>query len=524
MKVKQLNWWRIAFLILIGLGIYFRLSNLEEKVYWIDEVHTSLRAAGYTEPQFIQETPLGEVLNLAFLQNYQQLDSETSFWQSVQTIATSEHSPLYYFLTYFGMDGIGSSIQVTRGLAAVLSLFSLPLIYWLSWELFASSLIAEISVALFAISPFQIIYAQEAREYSFLVVTIILANITFLWAIRSQTIRSWFSYSGAIALGLYVHPLVGLVSLGHGIYALFSQKWRFNATIFFYAFYALLGLILFIPWILVFIFNDDGMAGWVTEETPFPVLFQRWLINAAGSIYDLQIHYQDIIFDIKRFQDIELSYDQPGVYLLLAVLLLIIYSFYFLYRQGTEQQWWFIITLIGSTALALAIPDLVTGGQRSTISRYAIACHIGVQLTLAYCLGVQIRSGVRGWRLILVATLTVSLISTLIMHNSSTWWNKYSSYYNQEVATIINQSDKPLVLGNVSRIIRTTSLSHHLKPETKFMFFDNQTSINIPSNYSDVYVFRPLANLVKGLESQNYQVTPIHQKGKLWQVKGITNN
>jgi N-glycosylase/DNA lyase len=124
----------------------------------------------------------------------------------------------------------------------------------------------------------------------------------------------------------------------------------------------------------------------------------------------------------------------------------------------------------------------------------------------------------------LIATLTVSLISTLIMHNSSTWWNKYSSYYNQEVATIINQSDKPLVLGNVSRIIRTTSLSHHLKPETKFMFFDDQTSINIPSNYSDVYVFRPLANLVKGLESQNYQVTPIHQKGKLWQVQGITNN
>jgi len=521
MNVKQLNWWRIALVIIIGLGIYFRLTHLDEKVYWIDEVHTSLRAAGYTEPQFIAETPVAEVLNLSFLQTYQKLASDTSFWQSVQSIATSEHSPLYYCLTYFSMDGLGSSIVVTRGLAAIISLFSLPLIYWLSWQLFASTLIAEISVALVAISPFHIIYAQEAREYSFLAVTILLANTTFLWAMRSQTLRSWLSYSGAIALGLYVHPLVGLVSLGHGIYVLFSQTWRLNQIVFRYAVYALFGLVLFIPWILVFIFNDDGMAAWVTEEMPFPILFQRWLINAVGSIYDVQIHYQDIIFDIKRFQDIQLSYDQPGVYLLLAVLLLIIYAFYYLYRYGTEQQWWLIITLIGSTALALAVPDLVTGGQRSTISRYAIACHFGVQLTLAYCLGS--RSG-KGWRLMLVATLTISLISTLMMHQASTWWNKYSSYYNQEVAAIINQSETPLVLGNVSRIIRTTSLSHHLKPETKFMFFDDQSSINIPNNNRDIYVFRPLAKLVEGLESQNYQVTPIHQKGKLWQVKPITSD
>ncbi|MFP3422671.1 hypothetical protein R0K19_25210, partial [Bacillus sp. SIMBA_161] len=82
------------------------------------------------------------------------------------------------------------------------------------------------------------------------------------------------------------------------------------------------------------------------------------------------------------------------LYFLVLTVVLIIYSFYFLYRQGSQQQWWFILTLIGSTALALAIPDLVTGGQRSTIGRYAIACHIGVELTLAYCLGSYLKFSV----------------------------------------------------------------------------------------------------------------------------------
>jgi uncharacterized membrane protein len=523
MDFKQLNWWRVALVILILLGVYLRLTNLEGKVYWIDEVHTSLRAAGYIEPHFIQETPLGEVLNLDFLQSYQQLDSETSLWRSVKTIASSEHSPLYYFLTRLSMDGLGSSIIVTRGLAAVLSLFSLPAIYALSLELFASTLVAEISLALVAISPFHIIYAQEAREYSLLTVAIILASVSFLWAMRDQNRSSWLTYSGTVAFGLYVHPLVGLVSLGHGIYALFSQKWQLNQVVFRYALYALLGLVLFIPWILVFIFNEDGMAGWVTKETPFYILLQRWLINAVGSVYDLQMGYQEQLFDIQAFQDISLSSHQLGVYLLGIVLLFIIYSFYVLYRYGTEKQWWFIITLVGATGLALAVPDLVTGGQRSTIGRYAIACHLGVQLTLAYCLGHHLKSAIpfnsqRVWRFILTATLTLSLISSIVMHKASTWWNKYSSYYNPEVADQINQSDRAIVLSSVPRIIRPTSLSHHLKPETKFIFFDEEISIAFPEEATDVYVFRPLANLLEGLESNNYSVTVLHEKGKLWKV------
>ena len=528
MIFQQLNWWRISLVILIILGVYLRFTHLEGKVYWVDEVKTSLRSPGYTETELIAATPTGEVLNLSFLEDYQELDAKTPIWQSVKSIASSEHSPLYYFLTRLSMERFGSEIKVTRGLATIISLVSLPAIYWLSLEIFASTLIAEVSLGLVAISPFHILYAQEAREYSLLTVAIILMSAVFLWAMRRPTPSSWLTYSGTVAFGLYTHPLAGLVSLGHGIYALFSQRWRFNQVILIYSLYAGLGLILFMPWIFVFIFNEDGMGGWVLEEIPFLLLLQRWLINLVGSVYDLQMGYAERLFDIQNFQDVSLSLTQPWIYLLGITLILIVYSFYFLYRQGTEAQWWFILTLIGSTGLALAVPDLVTGGQRSTIGRYAIACHVGVELTLAYCLGSYLKFSVQNnrknlWKIIFVATFTLSLISSLVLHNASTWWNKYSSYYNQEVAGIINQSEQPLVIGDVSRIARTLSLSHHLQAETQFIFFKNPSEIQLPETNSNIYIFRPVQYILDGLQAQDYQVTIRHEKGKLWQVKPVNS-
>ncbi|AFZ44513.1 hypothetical protein PCC7418_2364 [Halothece sp. PCC 7418] len=528
MIFQQLNWWRISLVILIILGIYLRLTNLEEKVYWVEEVKTSLYSAGYTETELSEETPVGKVLDVRFLENYQNLDSETSLWQTTKAITTNEPSPLYYFLTRFSMETLGSEIKITRGLSAVISLGSLPAIYWLSLEVFASTLIAEVSLGLVAISPFHILYSQEATEYSLLTVTIILMSAVFLWAMRRPTPSTWFAYSGTVAVGLYAHPLAGLVSFGHGIYALFSQRWRLNQVILIYILYAGLGLILFMPWLFILIFRENQMADWMLQNLPFPLFLQRWLIHIVGSVYDLQMGYTERLFDIENFQDISLSLTQVWVYLLLAIFILMSYSFYFLYRQGTPAQWWFILTLIGVTGLGLAVPDFVTGGQRSTISRYAIACHIGVELTLAYCLGSYLKFSVKNnrknlWKIIFVATFTLSLISSLVLHNAATWWNKYSSYYNHEVAEIINQSEQSLVVGDISRIARTLSLSHDLKPQTQFIFFNETTQIKLPENYPDIYVFRPLQSLLDGLKTQDYSVTVRHEKGKLWQVETVNS-
>lgn len=46
--------WFILFIIIIFLGIFFRITNIENKVYWVDEVATSIRVSGYTKQEVTQ--------------------------------------------------------------------------------------------------------------------------------------------------------------------------------------------------------------------------------------------------------------------------------------------------------------------------------------------------------------------------------------------------------------------------------------------------------------------------------------
>lgn len=180
---------------------------------------------------------------------------------------------------------------------------------------------------------------------------------------RRKTGTIWGLYAIMVALGLYAHPPAGLVVLGHGIYVLFSKNWRLTRTLIAYLLSGFIGLITFAPWIAIFIFNGVGVGTWVTQNISIPTFLQRYIINLIATFFDLKIGYSEQLFNIKIGENIPLSYKQPVIYLMIPVLGLIGYSFYYLYRQPSERVWWFILTLIEVTALALAVPDLITGGS-----------------------------------------------------------------------------------------------------------------------------------------------------------------
>jgi uncharacterized membrane protein len=127
-------------------------------------------------------------------------------------------APLYFIATRFWVQLFGDSVAVTRSISAVFSLLALPCMYWLCLELFESSLTAWLAVSLLAVSPFQIVYAQEARPYSLFVLIILLSGAALLRGMRLKTNSSWAIYAATVALGFYSHLLFALVVLGHGIY------------------------------------------------------------------------------------------------------------------------------------------------------------------------------------------------------------------------------------------------------------------------------------------------------------------
>ena len=518
-KAISASWTTIFIVIVLLLGILLRFSNLDRKVYWIDEVHTSLRASGYSRAEFVEQAPKGKIISIDELQKFQQLTPERDFIAAIKAISSSEHSPLYYGLTRVAMEFFGSSINVTRGVAAFLSLFLFPSIYWLAQELFNSRTVSLTVTALVAVSPIHILYAQEAREYSLFAVTIALSSAAFLRFIDREKGFNWQWYGLTIALGLYTHLLFVLVMMSHGIYSVIIANFKLSKLLKQYVLATALGIFLFIPWILVFIFNDDGVGMWIERDLPFHFWIQRWGLNVSATFFDWQTIYPERLFDVENVRDFTFSFNNVFSWLIIPVFGLILYSIYFLWRNASRNSSLFILLLISVTAVALGLPDLISGGQRSTVARYILAVPLGIQLIVGYCIAVKMKYW-KLWRFIFAITLTFSLVCSWQMLQADTWWNKYSSYYNGEVAQIINQTERPLVISNAKRISRSTSLSYQVRDDANFLLLDEED--DLPTSilkFKNIFLFRPYPDFLEKLQQNKaYTIKPVFTEGHLYQL------
>lgn len=247
--------WRFLIAVLLVLGIFFRFVNLDRKIYWFDETYTSLRVSGYTEQEVIGQVFDGSIISVEDLLKYQHTNPEKNLANTIESLAKedAQHGPVYYIIVRLWVQWFGNSPAVTRSLSAFISLLVFPCIYWLCLELFESPIVGWTAVALIAVSPFHVLYAQEAREYSLWTVTILLSSAALLRAMRLKTKASWRTYAAILALSLYTFLFTGLVALGHGIYVALTERFRLTKISIAYLLSSLAGLLAFLPWLLVVI-------------------------------------------------------------------------------------------------------------------------------------------------------------------------------------------------------------------------------------------------------------------------------
>lgn len=521
---------------LIILGLFFRFSNLDKKVFWGDEAITFLRISGYTQAEVVQQVLTGQVIQNEDLNKYRRINPDKSFRDTVNSLAVEDyqHPPLYYVMARLWVQWFSNSVVATRHFSAFISLFAFPCIYWLCLELFESPLVGWVAVALIAISPFHVVYAQEAREYSLWTLTILLSSASLLWAIRLKTKLSWGIYAATVALGLYSLPLSGLVTVGHGIYTIVIEKFRLSKTFSAYLLSSLAGFLAYVPWILVGIANlqqVDNTLGWTADKLPLLSLINSWVINFIHIFFDFLeagTYFPTLkipSFPLERYQI------SPVFIFFLALAGLVLYSIYFLCNQTSKKAWLFVLTLMGTTGLALILPDLILGGQRSSIPRYAIPCYLGIQLAVAYLLATKIIFisthlwKQKLWQLITVLLVSGGVLSCSISSQAEAWWNKYGDYPNPWIAHFINnQTITPLIISssNFVEIGRILSLSYLLAPEVKLQLVVDSKIPKIPNNFSRVFLFNSPETLQETL-GKDYKIKPVQElrrfKSKLLQVE-----
>lgn len=161
----------VAALTLLAAGL--RLYQLGRHDYWDDEVISTFAA----RPPLL--TILGSVGDY------------------------SVHPPLYYMLLHLWMGLAGEQIVALRTLSALVGAACVPLIYLLGRRV-AGAPVGLLAAALLAISPFQILHAQQARMYPLLTLVVLAAALAWLSAWRHGGWR-WGVVAACVAAGLYTH-------------------------------------------------------------------------------------------------------------------------------------------------------------------------------------------------------------------------------------------------------------------------------------------------------------------------------
>jgi uncharacterized membrane protein len=198
--------------------------------------------------------------------------------------------------------------------------------------------------------------------------------------------------------------------------------------------------------------------------------------------------------------DFNFDFDNPLAYVLIIPLLILqIYALYVLCRTAPRRVWWFVLTFGGCTALALWLPDLLFGGQLFTVTRYLIPCFVATQLTVVYFLTTYLTVPQR-WKsrlamLVFSLLMALGIVSCGVYTQSNTWWNKVLNSNYHQVAALINQSNRPLIIVdpytyNAASMI---SLSYLLNPDTQFLLLPrvgNSFPVkNLPPGKQTIFLF-----------------------------------
>jgi uncharacterized membrane protein len=522
--------WRFIIILLLILGILFRFVNIDHKIYWIDEVYTSLRISGYTEKEFIQKVGKGQALTQKELHLYQKINSKKTIFDTVNGLAVEEPqmTPLYFILIRFWAQLLGDSIAIVRSFSALINLLSIPLVYWLCVELFESSLVGWVALGLFSVSPLQIVYAQEARPYSLFVAAILLSHIALLRSLGLKTQKSYGFYALTVVLGLYSHLLFAFVALGHGIYILLIEKLRWTPTVKNYIGASAIAVLGFAPWIFVLIRYGKSAIDKLS--------WQSFKLSPLDSLKHLIINMDRIFFDVGLYTNYSKTYLIIFLPTLLITIILSVYALYFLMKQVPLKFSYFLLISIFLFPTITTLYDLLKGGSRSSVTRYYLPSMIGIELAVAYLITTQITERQRkklGQGIFIVMT-SLGVISGVIMTQNSTWWNKYTLSDTMKIAPLIKSSKSTLVVtdfdpqkyGDLTYEIGSLMcLSYQLEPQIKYMVVPSPNPPQIsPNEFSDIFLYNPSQTLTNNWgNSPNWKLKLVYQppdaKMFLWKLE-----
>ena len=498
---------RVVLIVVLLLGIVFRLGNLAAKPYWEDEIYTAMRVSGYGLAVIAEEIE-GQPISTEALSKYYHLSSNRTWKDTSLAIARRpEHAPLYFLITRAWAECFGSSILAIRTLPALFGLLTLPLFHGLARRLFKSSYSARVTLALACLSPILIRQAQEARPYSLWACGILASSLALLQALDSDRRRSWLIYSAAVAFTGLTHLLSVFVFWAQGLYVLARFRARASAKTKHFFMALTIGVVPLLPWLGLVVYRRSTVREvtiWLHQEETMSKLIAEWLENASHLLFAW------VPEDASRWL----------VFVFLVGLM--VWSTLKLIRDNDLSQWLLPVLLCGVPVVALVTPDLLLGGMRSLISRYFLPTYIGAILILGFSLSgphtkAQEVSRTAAWArpILLYAVLTVATSAAWFNFNAANWWG--APNINLQVAQTVRQFPSPVEVYSDQRLGHFITFANLLRPTDYINWLDSKSPYpdNLFERSRTTFLLAPSEDLLSQVEkmaaAQQFKVEPIKQ-------------
>jgi uncharacterized membrane protein len=366
------------------------------------------------------------------------LDESQSLWVSskpiiniLQTISQDVHVPLYAVLLHFWIQLFGNDIIFARTLSLLFFIATIPALYLMARES-STKMVAFLTVTFFALSPFMVWYASEARMYTLFAFITVLNHLFFLRFHKSNGQTGKLGLFITAIIGFYTHYFFLLIIATQGIFLFIttvikslkdreieerpfiSHLFQNKKQLVLYSSVIFCSFLFFIPW-LYFVISQGSASN------------TKPLIPAPTS-YNIFSTFINFVF----------GFQSPTIQgLLISLWPLIIILFFFIFTQKKRIKSDVLEYFCLATFVPVLLAFIVSFIRPVFLSRYLIL----VTPTLFFLLAWILINFAQKWGRYIGICFIILLITLMHIQNSSAQTPVKEDY--QGVTNYLSQNAKP---------------------------------------------------------------------------------
>ncbi len=174
----------VSLLVITAVGAVLRCYRLSQNSFWTDEIASIITA-------------------------------RERFWTIPQAALRQDafEPPLYFWLLHLISAGFGDSEVALRLLSAIAGALTIPLVWFLVWELSRQRQVATLAAVFLALNPLHLWYSQEARPYALVIFFGTAAFVALARALREPTLRLWTLFVVSSSLAMLAHAVAVVVPI-----------------------------------------------------------------------------------------------------------------------------------------------------------------------------------------------------------------------------------------------------------------------------------------------------------------------